>query len=84
MAISLLLADDSEPLRRVLRRHLVAEPEITVVAEASDFSSSVRLAEQLRPNVVLLDLNMKDRHGLDALAASPKLISTGATILAIS
>jgi chemotaxis response regulator CheB len=44
----------------------------------------VRLAEQLRPDVVLLDLRMKDSHGLDALAASPKLISSGATIVAIS
>ena len=42
------------------------------------------LAEQLRPEVVLLDLRMRDSHGLDALTASPKLISTGSTILAIS
>ena len=84
LAVSVLLAEDSEPLRRVMRRHLEAHPEISVVAEAADFSNAVRLAEELRPNVVLLDLRMKDSHGLDALAASPKLISTGATILAIS
>jgi chemotaxis response regulator CheB len=57
--------------------------EIAVVAEAKDFTSAVRLAEQLRPDVILLDSRMKDSHGLDALAAGPKLISTGATILAI-
>lgn len=67
-----------------MRRHLEAHPKISVVAEATDFSNAVRLAEELRPNVVLLDLRMRDSHGLDALAASPKLISTGATILAIS
>jgi chemotaxis response regulator CheB len=55
-----------------------------VLGEAVDFSDAVRLAEQLRPDVILLDLRMKDNHGLDALAAGPLLISTGATILAIS
>jgi chemotaxis response regulator CheB len=67
-----------------MRRHLESQSEIAVVGEANDFSSAVRLAEQLRPDVVLLGLRMRDSHGLDALAASPKLISTGSTILAIS
>ncbi len=58
--------------------------EITLVGEAHDFSEAVRFAERLRPDVVLLDLRMNDSQGLDALAASPKLISAGATIVATS
>jgi DNA-binding NarL/FixJ family response regulator len=84
LAVSVLLAEDSEPLRRVMRRHLEAQPEIAVVVEANDFSSAVQLAEQLRPDIILLDLRMKDSHGLNAVGAGPKLVSTGATILAIS
>jgi chemotaxis response regulator CheB len=79
-----LLADDSKELRQAIRRRFEGQSEITLVGEARDFSEAVRLAEQFHPDVVLLDLRMNDSHGLDALAASPKLISSGATIIAIS
>ena len=84
LAVSVLLADDSEHFRKALRRCFEGQSEIGVVGEAVDFSDAVRLVEQLRPDVVLLDLRMNDGHGLDALAAAPALISTGATILAMS
>jgi DNA-binding response OmpR family regulator len=42
------------------------------------------LAEERHPDVVLLDLRMKDSHGLDAVAAAPALNSSCATIVAIS
>ena len=84
LAISVLLADDSRELREAIRRRFEGQSEVTLVGEAVDFSDAIRLAEQLRPEVVLLDLRMRDSHGLDALTASPKLISTGSTILAIS
>jgi chemotaxis response regulator CheB len=79
-----LLADDSKELRQAIRRRFEGQSEITLVGEAVDFSDAIRLAQQLHPDVVLLDLRMRDSHGLDALAASPKLVSTGSTILAIS
>lgn len=78
------MADDSKELRQAIRRRFEGHSEITLVGEAVDFSDAIRLAEQLRPDVVLLDLRMNDSHGQDALAASPKLISSGATIIAIS
>ena len=84
LAISVLLADDSKELRQAIRRCFESESGITLVGEARDFSEAVRLAEQLRPDVVLLDLRMNDSHGLNALAAGPKLISSGTTIIAIS
>ena len=51
---------------------------------ATDFSEAVLFAALLHPDVVLLDLHMKDGQGLDALGASPQIISTGSTIIAIS
>jgi two-component system, NarL family, nitrate/nitrite response regulator NarL len=83
-AISVLLADDSKEFRRAIRRLLEPQSEISLVGAATDFSEAVLFAALLRPDVVLLDLRMKDSQGLDALGASPQIISTGSTIIAIS
>jgi DNA-binding NarL/FixJ family response regulator len=79
-----LLADDSEEFRRAIRRLLDSQSEISLVGAATDFSEAVLFAALRRPDIVLLDLRMKDSQGLDALGASPQIISTGSTIIAIS
>lgn len=84
MAISVLIADDSEDFRKALRRHFEGQSDIVVIGEAVDFSHAARLAGHLRPDVVLLDLRMNDSQGLDAVTATPALISNGASILAMS
>jgi two-component system chemotaxis response regulator CheB len=53
-----LLVDDSSLIRQVMRKALAQFPDIEVVAEASDGAAGVKLAEQLRPDVVCLDILM--------------------------
>ena len=84
MALAVLLADGPEEFRRAIRRLLESQPEISLVGTATDFSEAVLFTALVRPDVVLLDLRMKDSQGLDALGASPQIISTGSTIIAIS
>jgi DNA-binding NarL/FixJ family response regulator len=73
--ITVLLADDHALVRRGFRRLLADDPGITVVGEASDGIEAVRLATQLKPQVVVMDCAMPRKSGLAAtreiLAAAP-------------
>ncbi|MET9224477.1 response regulator transcription factor [Lentzea sp. NPDC003310] len=73
MTIRVLIADDQTLVRTGFRLVLDAEPGITVISEAADGESAVRLARQLRPDVVLMDIRMPKLDGLRAteLLAGP-------------
>ena len=66
--IRILLADDHAVLQAGLEAMLNAEADMTVVGSASDGHSAVRQAALLQPDVVLLDINMPELNGLEALA----------------
>jgi len=66
----IFLADDHTILRAGLRLLINRQPDLTVVGEAGDGQEAVRGAVELRPDLILLDLNMP---GLDGLAAIPLL-----------
>ena len=64
--ISVLLADDHALVRRGFRRLLEDDPQITVVGEASSGDDAVRLAAELKPDVVVMDCAMPGTNGLAA------------------
>lgn len=66
MFIKILIADDHEMFREGIRSVLERDGRFEVVAEASDGSEMIELARKHRPDMVLLDLSMPGRGGLEA------------------
>jgi two-component system, NarL family, nitrate/nitrite response regulator NarL len=65
--IRVVVADDHPVFREGLRMLLETDPKIQVVGEASDGMEAARLAGELKPNLVLLDLRMPGCSGMEAL-----------------
>jgi two-component system LytT family response regulator len=62
-----LLVDDEAPARAVLREMLAAHPEVEVAGEATNGFEAVRLAAELAPDLVLLDIQMPKLDGFEVL-----------------
>ncbi len=69
MTIRILLVDDHTVVRQGLRMFLGLDPELEVVGEASDGAEALRVARQLKPDVVLMDLLMPVMDGISATSA---------------
>ncbi len=67
MSIRILLVDDHSLFRSGIRLLLQRNPEFEIVGEASDGLEGIKRAKQLRPDVVLMDLNMPGLSGLEAM-----------------
>lgn len=67
--VRVLLADDNAQFRGVLRQLLERDPEIDVVAEAANGAEAIALAEEHRPDVVLMDVSMPNLDGVEATYA---------------
>ena len=66
MSTKILLADDHKITRQGLRSLLEKQPDMKVVAEAEDGREAVRLARELHPDVVIMDVSMPDLNGMAA------------------
>ncbi len=71
--IRVLIADDSAFMRKVLQSIFMADPQLEVIGEARDGREAVALSEQLRPDVITMDINMPH---LDGLQATEVIMST--------
>jgi sigma-B regulation protein RsbU (phosphoserine phosphatase) len=69
MPIRILIADDHGIVRQGLRMYLTLDAELDVIGEAANGAEAVRLARELSPDVVLMDLAMPVMSGLEATAA---------------
>ena len=82
--IRVLLVDDQTLVRAGFRALLDSEPDITVVGEAVDGLEAVSAARELRPDVVLMDIRMPRKDGLEATAeitADADLVDTRVVVL---
>jgi DNA-binding NarL/FixJ family response regulator len=82
MTIRVLLADDSEVVRKVIADLLKSDSEIEVVAECVSFAQTMELASKLHPHVIVLDVHMSDEHAVTPPQLKSGLI--GSRLLAIS
>ena len=66
MSIKVLLADDHKIIRDGLRSLIERHPEMEVVGEAQNGRTTVQLARELEPDIIIMDISMPDLNGIDA------------------
>ena len=65
MSLRILVADDHDIIRRGLKSLLTARPGWEVCAEAKNGREAVSLAEELKPDVVVMDVSMPEQNGFE-------------------
>jgi DNA-binding NarL/FixJ family response regulator len=79
--VRVLLADDEPVVLRGLRTRFQLEADIQVVGEASTGTDALRLAQELLPDVVLMDVQMADVDGIAATAVLRRLVPRSAVVI---
>ena len=82
-SIRVLVVDDFEPFRRFICSTLRTRPELQIVDEVSDGLEAVHRAEELRPDLIVLDIGLPTLNGIEA-ARRIREVSTESKILFIS
>ena len=82
-SVRVLLVDDFEPFRNLVSMMLRSTRSFEIVGEAADGLSAVQSAEELRPDLVLLDMDLPGIHGIE-VARHIRRVSPGSKILFVS
>ena len=84
MLLNVLIVDDHPIVRHGLRTMLESYDDVEVIGEAGDGLEAVRLAEQLLPGIVVMDINMPTMNGIEATrqitARHPNIIVIGLSV----
>ena len=81
MAKSVLVVDDTEAIRRTLRRSFNSEADFEVCGEAENGQQAIERAQELHPDLIVLDLSMPVMNGLDAARVLRSLMPTVPVIM---
>jgi chemotaxis response regulator CheB len=84
LSIKVLLADDSDVMRRAIVKLLNEEPSTELVGEAKGFAETIQLAIELKPDVLVMDLHMSDEREYSPESVRFQLSIHSACIVAIS
>ena len=84
MPIKVLLADDNDVMRRAIVKILDEEPNTELVGEAKGFAETIRLANALKPDVLLMDLHMSDEREYSPESVKVQLSMHAGCVVAIS
>jgi DNA-binding NarL/FixJ family response regulator len=81
MSVRILIADDDAAIRRLLRRLLEDRADWNVCGEAANGQEAIQQAENLKPDIAVLDLAMPCMNGLEAAREISKMIPPAAMLL---
>lgn len=79
--IGILIVDDHKALREGLKALLQVEPDFQILGEAEDGEQAMQLAQELNPDVILMDINLGEMHGVQVtrqiLSRQPQICVIG-------
>lgn len=81
MSIDIIIADDHSMIREGLKQLLELDKNLKVIAEASDGNDTLEKVNEYKPDVLLLDINMPQKNGLDVLLELKKKKSKAKIIM---
>jgi CheY-like chemotaxis protein len=82
--VSLLIVDNSDIVRKAIKGLLAQESSIQILGEAEDLKNAISMAALLKPDVILLDLHMRDDSVYEPEFVKNQFVNCGSRVLAMT